>query len=657
MDYSNTLKDTYRFAPPHISNIKPSEWAEKNRVMSADTSPIPGKFSYDWTPYCREIVDCLAVDHPARIVTVMKGAQIGYSTGVIETGIGWIISQSPANILLAAKDEALVKKMINSKIDPMIHSSNIHHLIRPNVIRKKKQRTGDTDLSKEFSGGSLMAVSIQNPSRMRQFSALYGFLDDFEAAKNDKDAGSASSLFETRFAAGYNRMKLFYISTPEVKQTSQIEPLYLNGDQRRYNVPCPCCGEFITLDWTLIVDGEKAGITYKLDHRNRLVDGSVGYTCQSCAGFFTDKHKFEMNINGVWQPTAEAVEPNNYSYQISALYSPSGMTPWEQYVRDYLKCCPPDGEINHASYKTFVNTCLGLTWEEKGKEIDAKGIALNTRDYQVLEVPCEQSRKDGNGEIMLITCAADMNGLVDDARLDYEVVAWSSNGTSYSIDCGSIGTFVPREKGREVEREKLSYDTNSGFSVWDRFNEVLGREYRTDDGRELNINISGLDTGHYTVHAYAFLNSCPYVCVGLKGWADKARREDVDKSLYRMSRERENLFILDVNKLKDHVSEYMELKWHGDGTDQPAGFMNFPEPSEGKYTFTNYFKHYEAEKRVVDRTKGVVWVKQNSAVQNHFWDCRIYNYAIREIMAYLVFKEAKIPNPSFERYVDLVLDI
>ena len=45
MDYSNTLKDTYRFAPPHISNIKPSEWAEKNRVMSADTSPIPGKFS------------------------------------------------------------------------------------------------------------------------------------------------------------------------------------------------------------------------------------------------------------------------------------------------------------------------------------------------------------------------------------------------------------------------------------------------------------------------------------------------------------------------------------------------------------------------------------------------------------------------------------
>jgi hypothetical protein len=65
---------------------------------------------------------------------------------------------------------------------------------------------------------------------------------------------------------------------------------------------------------------------------------------------------------------------------------------------------------------------------------------------------------DGNGRIVLLTCAADMNGKVDDARLDFEIVAWAKSGASYSICHGSIGTFIPRENSLKEKNNCKTFD-------------------------------------------------------------------------------------------------------------------------------------------------------------------------------------------------------
>ena len=145
LEQANELLDA---AFHSLTNIKPSEWAEQNRVMTTEVSPFPGPFSYDRTPYLREVIDCLSPDHPSRIVVVMKGIQIGFSSGVIENGIGWIMSQNPGNILFMARDDTLVKQAMNIKIDQMIDSCGLRSIIRPNVIRKKNMRTGDTSQGK-----------------------------------------------------------------------------------------------------------------------------------------------------------------------------------------------------------------------------------------------------------------------------------------------------------------------------------------------------------------------------------------------------------------------------------------------------------------------------------------------------------------------------
>ena len=654
------LKDIISFAPPYLSTLSPSEWSEAHRVMTSDVSPFPGKFSYDRTPYLREPIDCLAADHPARVVVVQKGAQIGFSTGVIENGIGWIMSQNPGNILLAARDESLVKTMMESKIDQMIDSCGLRDMIRPTTLRKKNSRTGDTSTSKEFPGGNLKAFSVQTPAKMRQISCQYGFLDDFEAAPSSKDAGDAGSLFETRFAAHYSHMKLFYISTPEVAQTSNIEPLYLRGDQRKYCIPCPCCGDFIPLEWKLVTDDFVAGITYKLDTKGNVIKDSTGYTCQSCGGFFTDKDKYQMLLDGHWKPTATPEEEGYYSYHLSALYAPLGMYNWEHYARQYVKCCPTNGSINKEKYKTFVNTTLGNTWIELGDKPEAKGIALNTREYEPGFIPKLLSESDGNGKIVMISCGADLGGNVEDCRIDFEVVAWSENGTPYSIDHGSFGTFVPRENQKKVvhDREKFSYDTTSSNSVWTMMQGLLDKEYPCDNGDFMRITFTGIDTGHFTRFAYTFIDNSPSVVFGLKGKAGE-RKQEADTRTFKVGRERGNLFIVDVNQIKDELSGAMKLKW-GEGSDQPVGFLNFPTPSGGKYTFSDFFSHYESEERKIKTSKTVntssfEWVKRNSAVQNHLWDCRVYNMVIRDIGSHLICKENGAFE-SWENYSRIILD-
>jgi phage terminase large subunit GpA len=115
-----------------------------------------------------------------------------------------------------------------------------------------------------------------------------------------------------------------------------------------------------------------------------------------------------------------------------------------------------------------------------------------------------------------------------------------------------------------------------------------------------------------------------------------------DFPAFQIAKERQNLYLVEVNRIKDDLADEIKLKWdHRD--DQPAGFMNFPSPSDGLYGFKNYFGHYEAEHRVLDNKDGspiaARWVKKNSAVQNHFWDVRVYNIAIRDILIALIKKD------------------
>ena len=649
----------------YLSNIKPSEWNEQNRVMTSEVSPYPGKFSYDRTPYFREIVDCMSPEHPSRIIAFMKGAQIGASTGVIEAAIGWIIAQSPGNAMLLTGHTDLAEEAMNGKVDQMIDSTGLRPLIRPNVLRAKNMRTGDTNKSKEFPGGSLIAGSAGNHKLLRQRSIRYGFIDDFDAAKtSSKESGATTKMIEQRFAAYSQKMKLYYISTPELKQNSNIEPVYLKGDQRKYFIPCPCCGDFINFEWAVAIagrDGEMGGISYELDDKGELIDGSVGYICQSCGGFFTDSTKSELLKLGEWRATGKASQPGYYSFHLSALYAAPGMYDWEHYVRDYIEAYPPGGSPRTDKAKAFVNLVLGETWEDVASENRAKDLLVNTRNYEIGTIPESVSIKDGNGKIVMLVLACDLNGKTNDARVDYEVVAWSESGSSYSVVHGSIGTFVPRENTIKNKEDRLpwTYEAHRQNNVWTELEAIASRNWDTDTGRKMKIFITGVDTGYsFDGYAYDFVDRAMNLTIALKGKdRDKFVPYNRDISTFKVGKERAKLFLAENLTLKDELSDRMKLKWdEKNDSVQPVGFMNFPQPSGGLYGYKGYFEHFEAEHRVIKQDangNGLAarWEKKTSTSQNHFYDVHLYAMVLKDIVAHLIFKELKLKPGSWADFV------
>jgi phage terminase large subunit GpA-like protein len=667
MTHTDQLLDILHSSRVQLSDMKPSDWAEMHRVLSPEVTGRPGPFRYDYAPYTREIVDCLSPYHPAKIIGVRKGAQITFSTGVIESGIGWIISQNPGNILFLTGSPDLTEVAMNKKIDQMIDGSGLRHLIHASTQKAKNQRTGDTKKGKEFPGGSLIAGNASNHKLLRQISVRYGFIDDFDSIKRSSEqSGSTRKLIMKRFAAYRDLMKVFFISTPELKSTSNIDEVFDLGDQRYWHVPCPCCGEQIPLQWSIQVDGSKelAGLTWKEDNHGKLIDDSVGYICQKCASFFDETNKHEMNLAGEWVPTAEPSEIGFYSYQISALYAPSGHFNWNDQIREYKEANPPSGR-KEADWKVFVNTVLGESYEHKGATPDAGQVQSKIRNYKIGGIPEWQSEKDGNGKMIMLTCACDLNGVEEDARLDYEIIAWSETGSSYSILHGSIGTFVYREgeKKEKIDRKRWNYVHGTMNSVWPELTKLLNSEFETDTDRIMKIVVAGIDCGHYTKHAYAYIDGVKIkdlTILGIKGDKEENyRKYKQDTALFKLSHERSNLYLLDVNYIKDLVAEYMKLEWESrTGDPQPPGYMNYPEPEGGLYGYENFFKHYEAEHRTDDIKKGVIvgtkWVKKNTNVQNHYWDVYIYNYALKDLWAFLVLKEMK-KKGTWRDFVNYIL--
>ena len=199
------------------------------------------------------------------------------------------------------------------------------------------------------------------------------------------------------------------------------------------------------------------GIKWKLNDANELIEDSVHYECQKCKGRIEYKQKTVLNRSGKWIPTAKPIRPQYRSYSFNALCIPAGFDSWITIVYQWILACPKNKPVNIDLLKTFTNTRLGELWEDRGVAPRVNALMENVRDYEIGIIPDLTCEKEYNGKIALITLSCDLAGVMDiankdeDVRLDWELVAHTSMGQTYSINHGSIGTF---QRNRDVKRNK-----------------------------------------------------------------------------------------------------------------------------------------------------------------------------------------------------------
>ena len=663
------IDDSFSF---RVIKKKPSDWSEENIYLTSAESNFAGLFNYDVSPYNREIIDCYSPENPTALFGVLKCSQSGLTTSVVINGICYFISEYPSNIMFLSGNETLVKDTIRDRLDPVIQNSGLGNLIRPSVMKKKNQKSGDTDSKKEFAGGSLTSIAY-NPSKLRFYSIKYVFADEFDdAPRNDKKEGSIRALVEARTKSYDSTKKIGYFSTPTIKGQSNIEDVWNDGDKSYWNWHCPHCKNYIPILWRIKKDeGVYAGIKWELDENKELIEESVHYECQECGGKIYDRQRYDLNLKGKFIPTVKPKFPNYRSFKVNALILPPGFVNWIGLVRQWLDACPPDGVIDEGKLKVFINTQLADVWEEKGKTIRVHELMNNTRGYGVGIVPDKTIENDGNGKVVIITLSCDLGGIMDndleDVRLDWEVIAHTSGGTTYAIEHGSIGTFersrhkTKREKQKDLDRELWTYNFGVKNSVWDELRKLIDRTFIGESGDGYNIDLTVIDTGFFTRLAYTFIKSIEHTyVVGVKGYEEGEYRK-LSKDTPVISRSRElvgQLYVLQTNQLKDILASNMKLKKGMDGF-QPVGFMNFPQPEGGYYTMRSYFSHFEGEHRVPVMKDGVevgfAWKKKNSHVKNHFFDTSVYTLAAREIYIDILRRiDSKYSKLTWEDFVNIV---
>ena len=449
-----TVRDAWRAGLRRDPPIKPSEWAEKYRVVGEGTSPHSGKWRNGRTPYLTEIIDCLAASHPARRVTFMKSAQIGGSE-VITNALFWIADAAPGPVLVVHPTIEAGRDWTNEKLDPSIEAtSRVRRRIAAQVIRG---RDGSTMKRKRFPGGSIVVTGANSAAGLRQKSIKYLFCDDLDefplAVAGQGDPLRMARARQISFQK-IGADKEFDVSTPTLKSVSRIARQWEQGTQGWRYLPCPHCGAFQTLKWG--GPHEKFGIKFDPTPPHR-----AHYVCEAEGCIIENWQLAAMDARGEWRHARP--EPGREpSYRINALYSP--VTTWDKAVQEFL-----DAKDDPEKLKTFVNLWLGEPWDETGDRPKAAALMERRETWALGTVP--------PGVLMIsLGCDVGADGIW------YQAIGWGRDRQSWSLEHG----FLDGDTG-----------TASG-EAWRSLDALRRKTWRDGNGVDRPIEAVAVDANYQT---------------------------------------------------------------------------------------------------------------------------------------------------------------
>jgi phage terminase large subunit GpA-like protein len=605
----------------------PSEWAERVRYLPPSNTSLPGFYRFDVTPYLREIADCFATENPIREVAVMKGVQVGATTGILENVVGYLIDEvKTAPVMLITADADLAQLRLTTNIIPMIQASGLSPLIRSSD-EGNARKTGQTDKKIEWIGGGfLIPFGAQNANKLRSIPIRFLLRDETDAYPLvvGKD-GDPIKLSTDRTAAYEQSRKILDISTPLIKGQSNIEKAFKRGDQRYYFVPCLGCGAHQVLRWKHKPrpdTGIVGGMTWETSPDGNVVPGSVRYLCEFCGHAHTNEDKtrlFDPANGAEWRATKVPAHPTIRSYHLSALYSPPGQQTWEALARKYLEAWDVENDRprDMQELQVFYNNVLGESFELRGSKLKLEQVSPHRRHaYKFGEIPNRWALEHAGSRILLLTAAVDVHA----DNLKVAVWGWTKERRVFLVE---YHTF-------NGDTEQLDNP-----ETWGKLRELIEqRVYTSDDGKKYRIGLTLIDSGYLTDHVYRFCARYGGGVAAVKGQAVSASAKTAARLFVEFKPPLgERAFGISVDNYKDRWGVALKRGWNGIGL-QPDGHFNAPID-----VTDDQLKELTVETKVekIDpRTKqrvGWEW-RRPSGSRNELWDLLVYGSAALDMLAW-----------------------
>ena len=599
-------------------------WVEGRRLLPAST-PIPGPWRNSVTPYGVEIMNSLSPNSGIQRVAVMKSRKCGLTT-IMENVVAYYMLENPSEILYATASEDLARDWGDNKIMAVIESLGGLGRITANTTNAKSRRTGNTSNKKEYVGGKLDIMSSQSKSARRQLDKRCLFIDEVDgvAAETATGEGKWTEVLFGHTASWGAKRKIALFGSPTVFETSLTYEYYLQGDCRRFTVPCPYCGEHIEL--RLDVDGG-AGFGLKAETVGGAIAGAH-YLCENCGEGIRNDQKLEMYSDSPrclkhpgkeiekcrWEPTRKPADPAWRSYRLNALYSPIGMLTFTDVAKARAKA--EAGE--HTDMRSYVNIYMGQPYKEEGSR-PALGKVFERRGaYRRGTVP---------PGVLFLTMACDVQrgsarNPDNPPRVEAEIMGTGEGYKTWSIDYKVFTGPVADPYAGAWE----------DFFCW--LTETNGTFY--GGGVPFQLAMIGIDSGDAAdgraEAVYRFCERCAGVpTYPIKGFAQLSARRGEKADIpgaggykkYRLSKigsAGENVLEISTAHYKESLFARLNVSLK-DGCARPNGYCEFPLDYPDEY-FVQLTNSERLEKG------GFKDLGAHEAL-----DCRVYNLCLSD--AYL----------------------
>lgn len=487
-------------APEKIST---RDWAEANRVLSSEVSPVPGKYDAMLTPYMLLVMEKLD-DPKVRVVVGKKSAQIAW-TETINNYFGRRIANDPCNIIIGFPTKATGTSYSAEKLKPYIRSTPALF----NLIGNPDKLAWDRII---YPGGFMKLLTTNSISNLKSSTAAVVDVEEPDDLKEDvNQQGDALTVLRERLKAHPDSLLIFG-GTPANKGSSRVDEFFENSCQYQYHVPCHNCGQFHVLHFDNLQCDAYGKHKYHKKY-GEFDPYTARYVCPHCGIHWSDKQKnlnvrkaIEFHEKG-W--VAMKPESDDVGFAFNELLSPFAGSTFIELAKKRAEAYTAYESGKDKKLKSWINNSEGLAYSPPQDDLKVSTLKERALAYPLGIVP-----KGG----VTLTAGVD----IQHNRFHLIVRAYGAHNCSW---------LVWRE---EIFGNVLS----EADPVWGALKSRLLQVYPLEGYPEVKVGISAvsIDTSDGTTSEMAYRFVLSLNALGIRAMACKGsseRRAGINEEIFK----------------------------------------------------------------------------------------------------------------------------
>lgn len=358
----NRLIESFALACKPAETLTPWQWCERHVVVD-QTSPMPGPWRLDNSPWVREVMEA-AADDLVNDIVVKCAAQSSKTQTVLNIACERMVNEpGPAMWVMAAKDEA--EEFVRDRAAVTFRNC---HLLRAKITEANKLDFVFGSIPFYFTGAGSRSKLQSKPMR-------YLFLDEVRSYPT-----GALALVLKRTRTFWNAKRII-LSCPNLRG-DDLDRMYLDGDRRVWCFVCQDCKHSEPLKFELL-----KWDTNETTRPNDIWDfdalaKTIRLRCPKCARehFDTPTNRRLIARTGRFEPQNPQAPRNKKSFHWNALLPP--WVPWRTIVEEFLDATEAARNGDLSSMREFYNETLGESWEDElGAIEDFAHLRARQGDY------------------------------------------------------------------------------------------------------------------------------------------------------------------------------------------------------------------------------------------------------------------------------------